>query len=195
MELAVFFPLLLLVCSASTGSVTKNADYKPPYEPLPYDIHAVLSDMKAEIGQLQKRNEGGQVAFSASLYTKHRRHFGPFKKRTPLVYKYVVTNIGHAYDSNTGIFTAPLRGAYHFEFHVGAHGDKRRAAGVLLYKNEHHVFSAYEQQTAHYGSASNSVSLILEKGDKVSIRMFANRRVYDDHNHYCTFSGHLMFTM
>ncbi|CAK6984732.1 complement C1q-like protein 2 [Scomber scombrus] len=154
-----------------------------------------LKKQKTEVDKLKQQLHGGQVAFSASLYTKHRRHFGPFKKRTPLVYKYVVTNIGHAYDSNTGIFTAPLRGAYHFEFHVGAHGDKRRAAGVLLYKNEHHVFSAYEQQTAHYGSASNSVSLILEKGDKVSIRMFANRRVYDDHNHYCTFSGHLMFTM
>ncbi len=43
-----------------------------------------------------------QVAFSASLLASGSETLGPFNTYTPLVFRYVVTNIGNAYNPNTG---------------------------------------------------------------------------------------------
>uniref|UniRef100_A0A8C6UCL8 Cerebellin 10 n=1 Tax=Neogobius melanostomus TaxID=47308 RepID=A0A8C6UCL8_9GOBI len=60
----------------------------------------------------------GQVAFSASLLESGSGTLGPINAHTTLVFKHVVSNIGKAYSPHTGIFTAPVRGAYHFEFYL-----------------------------------------------------------------------------
>ena len=78
---------------------------------------------------------------------------------------------------------------------MGVHGDGKHPATAFLMKNQDVSVSVYELQTAHYGSASNGVTLILEVGDQMFLRMSANSRLYDDRFHYCTFSGHLIFAM
>ncbi|XP_034722435.1 complement C1q-like protein 4, partial [Etheostoma cragini] len=95
-----------------------------------------------------------------------------------------------------GLFTAPVRGAYYFEWWVGAHGDNGVHPGAaVLVKNSEKIALAYEQQTQHYGTASNGASLLLEAGDQVFVRLWANSRAYDNENHHNTFSGHLLFPM
>ncbi|KAI4806647.1 hypothetical protein KUCAC02_017464 [Chaenocephalus aceratus] len=59
------------------------------------------------------RSSGTKVAFSAALSPGK---FGPYNTETPLVYRRSITNLGGAYSSNTGVFTAPVRGAYYFRF-------------------------------------------------------------------------------
>eukprot|EP00064_Thunnus_orientalis_P017913 superscaffoldBa00003948_g17999 len=192
--------------NSNTDPITKTADDKlsenRPYEPIPYDIHAVLREMtaslaaqKVEMRQLQKDTEARQVAFSAALLAEGSAVVGPFRRDTTLVFKYVATNIGRAYNSNSGIFTAPVRGAYHFEFYIGGYVDNHHPTAAVLVKNQDHVFSAYAKQTSYYASTSNGATLILEVGDHVFVRMYANTKMYDDHNRYCTFSGHLLFAM
>uniref|UniRef100_A0A4W6G5T1 C1q domain-containing protein n=1 Tax=Lates calcarifer TaxID=8187 RepID=A0A4W6G5T1_LATCA len=136
-----------------------------------------------------------QVAFSASLLASGSGTVGPFNTHTPLVFRHVVTNIGNAYSPNTGFFIAPVRGAYHFEFYIGAHGHASHASGAVLVKNGQHIFIAYEHQPSHYGSSANGVTLLLEVGDVVFLRLWANTRMFDNENHHSTFSGHLLFTM
>ncbi|XP_042287438.1 uncharacterized protein LOC121910324 isoform X3 [Thunnus maccoyii] len=162
------------------------------YEPIPYHIHGVLIEMtaslaeqKVEMRHLQKETEklkeldklqteadkqkqqlqARQVAFSAALSAEGSKTLGPYETHTNLVFEYVATNIGCAYNSNTGIFTAPVRGAYHFEFYIGVRGDNHHPSAGALVKNQDHVFSAFEKQTSHYGSTSNGGTLILEVGD------------------------------
>uniref|UniRef100_A0A673AE40 Cerebellin 10 n=1 Tax=Sphaeramia orbicularis TaxID=375764 RepID=A0A673AE40_9TELE len=123
-----------------------------------------------------------QVAFSASLVATGSRHFGPFSALYTLAFKHVITNIGNAYNPNTGVFTALVKGAYHFEFYIYEHGHASHGSGAVLVKNGHHIFIAYQNQTSYLSSSSSGVTLILEVGDVVE-------------NHYTTFSGHLLFTM
>ncbi|XP_038159479.1 multimerin-2-like [Cyprinodon tularosa] len=144
---------------------------------------------------LKKEGEVKRVAFSASLLDSGSGTFGPFNTNTPLVFRHVVANIGNAYNPNTGFFTAPVRGTYHFVFYVLDHGNPSHGTGAWLVKNGEHIFMAFEHQTNGVANGSNGVTLLLEVGDVVFLRQSSNSRIYDNQNHHTTFSGHLLFTM
>ncbi|CAI5671488.1 unnamed protein product [Oreochromis niloticus] len=216
MKIIMFFPLLLLVCSVSAAETETAVQ-----QPCPQDIHAVLRELTASLAVqneritvLQKENQEQaaklesqkietdklmqqlqvkQVAFSASLLDQGSRETGPFNTEITLVFKRVVTNIGNAYNPYTGIFTAPVRGVYHFVWSL--YGDGNIAAGGVLFRNGEHIYIAYEHQTSGGFSTSNGASLLLEVGDQVSVRLFVGARLNDSQNHHNTFSGHLIFTM
>ncbi|XP_028277041.1 complement C1q-like protein 4 [Parambassis ranga] len=169
MKITMLLLLLLLVASVSAQSAVQ----------------------KVEIVCSPKENA---VAFSASLVVGGELTLGPFDKHTVLVFKHVVTNIGNAYSPETGLFTAPVTGAYHFEWYIGVHGPSPTSAG--LFKNSDQIFLAWEQQTAGlFGTAANGVMLQLKAGDQVSVRLWAGTKIFDNLYHHTTFSGHLLFTM
>uniref|UniRef100_A0A668U589 C1q domain-containing protein n=1 Tax=Oreochromis aureus TaxID=47969 RepID=A0A668U589_OREAU len=218
MEIIVFFSLLLSVCTVSANLA--EADKSSNQQPCPQDTQAVLRELTAsvavqkdEIDQLKLQStesnseteslnndislslSATHVAFSTAVVLPGSGpYIGPFNTETTLIFKHVITNIGNAYKPSTGIFTAPVRGAYHFELHMFGHGGV--AVGAYLYKNEGPVVIAYEHQTAGGElSGSNGASLLLEVGDQVFVRLLNGRRIYDNDNHHTTFSGHLIFTM
>ncbi|XP_067449779.1 uncharacterized protein [Thunnus thynnus] len=158
-------------------------------------IQARTNVTENQVETLKRDGEAKQVAFSASLLASGEATVGPFNTNTPLVFRHVVTNIGDAYSPNTGFFIAPVRGAYHFEFYIGAHGHASHPSGAVLVKNGEQIFIAYEHQPSHYGSSANGVTLLLEVKDVVFLRQWANSRIFDNVNHHSTFSGHLLFTM
>ncbi|XP_053179009.1 uncharacterized protein LOC128362293 [Scomber japonicus] len=195
------------------GQKTVMDNLKQEMIHLQRDNEAQVNNLKQEISQLQRDNEAQtatlmtemdnlkqqlqakQVAFSASLLASGGGHVGPFNTHTPLVFRHVVTNIGNAYNPNTGFFIAPVRGAYHFEFYIGAQGHNSHPSAAWLVKNGEHIFIAYEHQSNLHGSSANGATLLLEVGDVVFLRLRQNSRIYDSENHYSTFSGHLLFTM
>ncbi|KAL3970653.1 cytochrome CYP [Sarotherodon galilaeus] len=200
MEIIVFFSLLLSVCTVSANLAV--ADKSSKQQPCPQDTQAVLRELtasvavqKEQITVLQKETQATHVAFSAAVVLPGSGpYIGPFNTETTLIFKHVITNIGNAYNPSTGIFTAPVRGAYHFELHMFGHGGV--AVGAYLYKNGGLVVIAYEHQTADGElSGSNGASLLLEVGDQVFVRLLDGRRIYDNDNHHTTFSGHMIFTM
>uniref|UniRef100_A0A672F7N9 C1q domain-containing protein n=1 Tax=Salarias fasciatus TaxID=181472 RepID=A0A672F7N9_SALFA len=217
-----FLSLLLLICSVSAAQLNPESDSEitahllqtepkgeEPARTLNNlqsctpDIHAVLREMSAtlavlkyEIRDLQRENEGKtKVAFSASLLASGSGHTGPFDTHTTLVFKYVLTNIGNAYNPDTGFFIAPVRGVYHFEIKSGAYGHPSHGSATVLVKNDQNVFAAWEHQTSGTMSSSNGVILLLEVGDVVFVRLWHHTRVYDNEHNHSTFSGHLIFTM
>uniref|UniRef100_A0A3Q0RH26 C1q domain-containing protein n=1 Tax=Amphilophus citrinellus TaxID=61819 RepID=A0A3Q0RH26_AMPCI len=167
MKIIVFSSLLLLVCSVSADQTETE----------------MLRELTASLAVLKE-----QISFDQG-----EGNTGPFNTQTTLTFKHVVTNIGNAYNPHTGMFTAPVRGAYHFEWHIYGHGDIR--TGAYLFRNGDYIFSAYEHPTSGGVSGSNGASLLLEVGDQVYVRLWDNTRVYDNQNHHNTFSGHLIFTM
>ncbi|XP_050923480.1 complement C1q-like protein 2, partial [Lates calcarifer] len=156
--------------------------------PCPQDVHAFLRELTTLLAQ----NEVRQVAFSASLLAEGSVTLGPCNTFTTLIFKRVVANIGNAYNPNTGIFTAPVRGAYHFEFYVAVIGGQTAA---VLVKNKERIFAVAEYQSPGFGSSAQGATLALEAGDVVFVQLWVDNKIFDNQSHHTTFSGHLLFTM
>ncbi|XP_041922457.1 multimerin-2-like [Alosa sapidissima] len=157
--------------------------------------HAMnLSLTVSEVAALKREREQRRVSFSASLLTSGDGHTGPFSAATPLVYRHVFTNVGDGYNPNTGIFTAPVRGVYHFVVFLHGAGSST-PTGLSLHKNGEHVAVAYSHQTSGSITPSNGASLLLEVGDVVYVKLWPNSWVFDSQNRHTTFSGHLLFPM
>uniref|UniRef100_A0A4W5RNN9 C1q domain-containing protein n=1 Tax=Hucho hucho TaxID=62062 RepID=A0A4W5RNN9_9TELE len=118
--------------------------------------------------------ERPRVAFSAALTEDGSgSNKGPFNTETTLVYGKVITNIGNAYNPTTGIFTAPVRGLYHFTFYCHAFGAN---PGERIAATADHTSG----DLADYGS--NGLVLMLEVGAQVYMPLDTNSRLYDDDN-------------
>ncbi|XP_038148464.1 uncharacterized protein LOC119788289 isoform X1 [Cyprinodon tularosa] len=144
---------------------------------------------------LKTEREVKRLAFSASLLASGSANIGPFNTHIILVFRHIVTNIGNAYNPNTGMFTAPVKGVYHFEFHTYGPGNPEKPTTAALFKNEQQILATYEFQTTDGHTASNSCTLLLHVGDVIFLRMWANSIIRDTPSHHTTFSGHLLFTM
>ncbi|XP_062375595.1 complement C1q-like protein 4 [Sardina pilchardus] len=130
-----------------------------------------------------------QVAFSTSFSVKTDKHIGPFKIDRTLIFDCIFTNVGNAYAK--GQFIAPFNGVYQFNYHIFAGGDN--GAGAKLIKNEDQIVAAYNHKAPHDINTSQSVILILKKGDIVTLRLEAGWWVAAYTGHLTTFSGHLLF--
>ncbi|XP_056100595.1 uncharacterized protein LOC130079375 [Rhinichthys klamathensis goyatoka] len=151
--------------------------------------------------ELRKENRDRKIAFSASLMQSGSGYIGPFtteitlmpKSELGITYSKVFTNIGNAYNPITGVFTAPLKGAYMFRISVFGYGGT--AATATIVKNGERVVIADDLQATGRLSSSNGVVLILEVGDVVYVRLWPNTRIFDSQNNHCTFSGFLLFPL
>ncbi|KAM9729396.1 complement C1q-like protein 4 [Menidia menidia] len=216
MKTALVLQLFMVFCSVCMDQTeAAAADLQEAFSP---DVHASLRAMvaslteqrlelralrresaenkekqEAEIERLKKQLEVPRVAFCASLSDQHR-HYGIFNTYTTLVFQVVQTNIGNAYNSKTGIFTAPVKGAFHFEWYIyGTGGGKN--SGAVLVKNGERIFIAYQYRFSHHGTTSNGATLLLERGDQVYVQQWPHTQIFDNSNRHTTFSGHLLFTV
>ncbi|XP_041649675.1 complement C1q-like protein 3 [Cheilinus undulatus] len=165
-------------------------------------LQATESRLQASESQLRNsenqirglmNKETTRVAFSAALGGSGE-NFGPFNTEITLIYKTVITNIGSAYSSATGIFTAPVAGVYYFTFFYNT--EKNQKANLKLYKNSERIVSAYEisSDTDRDDTGGNAVFLRLYQGDQVYVRMGDDAHVYGN-DYYTTFSGFLVSQM
>ncbi|XP_030286577.1 complement C1q-like protein 4 [Sparus aurata] len=130
-----------------------------------------------------------KVAFSALL--QKGGAYGPFDKDTTLAYNKVHTNTGDAYNSCTGIFTAPVAGVYYFTFfyHAGGH----HASELHLFKNCEMIVRSSDHKTGsdNADNGGNAAVLQLQQGDQVYVRMLAQKHVWAADNS-TSFSGFLL---
>ncbi|KAK3546539.1 hypothetical protein QTP70_026522 [Hemibagrus guttatus] len=157
----------------------------------------ILNASHCRMEDLLSTNKDIRVAFSAFLLNPvGPTNVGPFDSTTTLVYKHVFLNIGEAYNPNTGIFTAPLKGAYVFRVFSKAIGHSGNSVTAGLFKNGRHMFSTHAHLSAGFYSSSNGATLPLEKGDTVSVRLYAGAWIFDNgEHHHSSFSGHLLFPL
>ncbi|XP_063048059.1 cerebellin-1-like [Engraulis encrasicolus] len=167
-------------------------------EQLQHESKAQTVNLNAALSQvedLKKEKDTRKVSFSALLWESGSETQGPFSEATTLVFKRVITNVGNAYNSNTGIFTAPVRGVYQFLMFAHGHGHASHPVVIALFKNGEHIVTAWSHQRTYSVNPSNGASLQLEVGDVVYVKVWANARVFDNVNRHTTFSGHLLFPM
>ncbi|XP_071775604.1 collagen alpha-1(X) chain-like [Centroberyx gerrardi] len=155
-------------------------------------LQARLSASEKEVEELKRENAGRpKVAFSAGL--TDAGPIGPFHTEITLIYSKVLTNIGQAYNPNTGIFTAPVSGVYYFRF-TAFESRNSQWLGVNLHHNDRKVMHVSEIANG-FASVSSALTLELREGDVVYMRVSANDGIYDDVNNRSTFSGFLLFPL
>ncbi|XP_051747885.1 uncharacterized protein LOC127511199 isoform X2 [Ctenopharyngodon idella] len=152
-----------------------------------------ISNLTLSQVELRKENRDRKIAFSAALMKSGSGYTGPFTTEITLTYKNVFTNIGNAYNPLTGVFTAPLKGAYMFR--ISVRGDAGTAATATIFKNGKRVVIAHDNQAQGVLNSSNGVVLILKVGDVVYVRLWSGRRIFDSQNNFNTFSGYLLFPL
>lgn len=110
------------------------------------------------------------VAFTAKLNTAHSTPYHP----GVLKLVDVVVNEGDAYSPDTGIFTCPLGGLYHFTVHMSVNG----RAQCAIFKNGESLASVYHTSLPNNCSQVASVSSVvpLSEGDKVWVNLWGHGR-------------------
>ncbi|XP_062376317.1 uncharacterized protein LOC134064416 [Sardina pilchardus] len=149
----------------------------------------------SQVEKLWRDREERKVSFSTSVQSSGGGHNGPFSAKTTVIFRHVFTNIGNGYNASTGVFTAPVRGVYHFVLFLHGYGHQSGPVAASLRKNGEKVVSPYSWQTSGNMTPSNGASLLLEVGDVVYVQLWANAWFFDNINHHTTFSGHLLFPM
>ncbi|XP_029590124.1 complement C1q-like protein 2 isoform X1 [Salmo trutta] len=154
-------------------------------------VYTVLRERSAKVVNLEKAgNERPKVAFSASLFPSSQ-HRGPFNIDTTLIFTNVITNIGQAYNSGTGVFAAPVRGVYYFTFTCNS-GTTGKVNAALLKNGKNMAVVIVKGNVDSMGS--NSVILQLNEGDHVNIVLWRGNSIYDN-GYRSTFTGVLLFPM
>ncbi|XP_054482486.1 uncharacterized protein LOC129114009 [Anoplopoma fimbria] len=148
---------------------------------------------KSRIDQLERVNAGqSKVAFYTAL--TDAGYVGPNNADVTLKYSKVFTNIGNAYSPDTGFFTAPVKGAYYFQFTMCGH--HTGLMGVYVYKNNQRImFNVEWKEEMLYKYFTNSVVLELNAGDKIHLVLPSTHSLYDDGDNHNTFIGTLLFPL
>ncbi|ROI89212.1 Complement C1q-like protein 4 [Anabarilius grahami] len=152
-----------------------------------------ISNLTLGQEELKKENRDREIAFSAALLESGNGYFGPFTSEITVTYRNVFTNIGNAYNPITGVFTAPLKGAYMFRFSVYGYGPTPSTGSI--FKNGERLVMANANQAQDWLNSSNGIVLILEVGDVVYVKLWHSRRMYDSQYNHNTFSGYLLFPL
>ncbi|KAL1250924.1 hypothetical protein QQF64_018720 [Cirrhinus molitorella] len=192
----VCFPDIHAALRELTATVTEQkANIRALREELNKKTDEISNLTHSQMEEMRKENRDREIAFSAALMQSGSGDIGPFTTEITLTYRNVFTNIGNAYNPITGIFTAPLKGAYMFNFSVFGNGNPSTPSTASIVKNGERVAIAHGHQEKYAVNSSKGVVLILEVGDVVYVRLWSGRRIYDSQSNYNTFSGYLLFPL
>lgn len=86
------------------------------------------------------------------------------------VYDKVVTNVGNAYNTSTGKFTAPTNGIYQFNWYTLSDPKVKSHPGLFVNRQiKERQAASNNGGTSQYITAGSSIALPLKKGDVVCI--------------------------
>ncbi|XP_045208340.1 hibernation-associated plasma protein HP-27-like [Mercenaria mercenaria] len=133
-------------------------------------------------------NKTYRMAFFAGL----GENKGKLDEDTDLVFDKVFTNVGGAYDKQTGRVTIPFSGLYHFTVVIAAQG--RQKAAAMLMNNGTMVETIWAESIPFWATSSNTAILNLTSGDQVWL-VRLKRAPYIHGYMYSSFSGYSLFDL
>ncbi|XP_062577223.1 heavy metal-binding protein HIP-like [Saccostrea cucullata] len=108
-----------------------------------------------------------------------------------VVFGKVTENSGSAYNSKTGIFTAPQDGIYSFTWTILTHRGKTFNTNIVLNDKSNTIGYNYadgKTGSNTYSSGSATTIIKMKKNDKVWIKTYAGQGEYAD-GYWSSFSG------
>ncbi|XP_035489577.2 uncharacterized protein LOC118310602 [Scophthalmus maximus] len=137
-----------------------------------YSSHLDVSIREAEqqnterqLEELKREDQGNREAFGESF--DNVGNTGPYNTEITLPHRSDGDNTG-AYSPSAGIFTAPVKGVYHFSF--SGQTVSTKPMGLRLMKTINHP------DGRRYETANNVMTLPLNEGDQVYMRL--RRRIH-----------------
>lgn len=101
-------------------------------------------------------------------------------------------NIGQAMNINSGVFTAPRKGTYHFAF-IGMKDSSAIDLNIQLILNEGIlVGTASSGDRSGFYTFGLKATLKLDEKDRISLKKIGHGVLRDDSNHYTHFTGKLL---
>ncbi|XP_008420789.1 complement C1q-like protein 2 isoform X4 [Poecilia reticulata] len=177
--------------TTETGSCSPDmCKFLKEFEAMKAKQEAVETNLKQTESQvLVLKQKALKVVFSAGILGNAA--IGPFKTPTTLIYTRIITNLGNAYNQNTGIFVAPVRGMYYFTFFYRAGGEHK--VRLVLMKNNEYVVESSDHKTLNDGAdnGGNAAFMELQQGDQVYVQLYPDTHVFGG-SHTTTFSGFLL---
>ncbi|KAL7846355.1 hypothetical protein SRHO_G00213350 [Serrasalmus rhombeus] len=119
---------------------------------------------------------------------------GPCNSNVIVPFHKKITDVGNAFNSVTGVFTAPLKGVYYFRFNLYGSSFFYSLA-ACLYKNHEKILDVTKSPKGWYKYVVGGATLLLRKGDHVYVKLKRRSQIHDDNENHCTFSGFLLFSM
>ncbi|KAL2084808.1 hypothetical protein ACEWY4_020326 [Coilia grayii] len=171
------------------GEEEGKGEERPKEEPKPEELQALKDRLAIVEKELKELKDVPRVAFSASLGGNGlvSTTFGQ-----NLIYKDVITNIGDAYNLQTGVFTAPVKGVYYVRFTANAPTSGTMSA--VLYKGKKVLLIVHEQPSGEGSdTASNGGAVLLEKGDELHMNLWPDTQIWDNSNRHSTFTIFLLY--
>ncbi|KAL0969971.1 hypothetical protein UPYG_G00235420 [Umbra pygmaea] len=196
-----FLWLIMLIClSFGQTRVSSHTGEEVQSSLTLSELPSEVEKLKREVEDLKQSCHSARVAFSAVLRPPSQDndgygHHGPFNADTNLVHNHVLTNVGDAYNTASGAFTAPVNGVYSFTITTYSWVAEANI-GVALYKNSEQVALIWEYQDKGDNEDIASIGVILQlvKGDTVTVVLPSGFKVTSNaYKNICTFNGFLIF--
>ncbi|XP_041479958.1 collagen alpha-1(X) chain-like [Lytechinus variegatus] len=131
-------------------------------------------------------------AFSAARLTTLT---APRESDIIITFEHVFANFGNHFDAYTGIYTAPVAGAYYFIFNIHMASTHKNPYVKLMLNGKMQVsVHDYDNRDA-FDSTTNSVILELQASDRVWLQLDADNEVSSNSNRYTTFTGYMIFKL
>ncbi|XP_060066501.1 C1q-related factor-like [Ylistrum balloti] len=149
---------------------------------------ATSSDFTVRDNDHQKRQSltcDGPVVFHARL----QNSIYPIGTNQIIAYEDVVTNVGNGYDSFTGLFRAPVGGAYEFVATMWS-SDGNYLEFEMVRNGVDLCYGRASQSNQTMGTCVSMVE--LSAGDRVWVRHLSGRGTYANGADYPSFVGHLI---
>ena len=146
-----------------------------------------MADLETTFGYMDVKSS--PVQFYVQKRGDERNDEGRSRANTVFKFELELINVGRAMNINTGVFTAPRSGTYHFSFSFINFGN----VSFCMRKNGVPIGVANTYATPYVTHQSSiPATLKLKSGDTVDLFQIRGGNIYDDGSHYTHFTGWLI---